>query len=1103
MRQSTTGYHPTRFERLMSSVAVGSYSDAAPLPYNSEINAAVDSVASSSQYLGVGDCEHICEYCGALFWFEERVKSSPLCRHPRYNICCRGRAVCLPIPLLPPAALRELFCDSDFMHTVRAYNSMFSMTSFGAEIDEYINYSRGPYVFKVSGQISHWLGSLCPPPNEKPRYLQMYIYDTHNETANRMRFFSNSNKPCVLPEIVALISRTLASCNEYVRLFKSAADFCATANIDDFKIRLYDGRRQRTYEPPAPGNWVQLCVRMKLMQVTLISSFTPKMVSLKGVHGNPQYFITFTCNAKWPEITRHLENMGYEHAEDRPDIIARVFELKVKSFIKFLRTDKTFGDVTAGKSYISGYNFLLSTLNVNHDDDIVDYIFFIDLYIIEFQKRGLPHCHTLLWVAPPFKIRIPADVDKYIIAEIPNPSVNPTLYKIVSECMLHGPFGLLNPNASCCRSFAEIRTVSGVTHTTYRSACESLGLIGNDLEWLSTFTEASAWATSSELRSLFATMLLFCDIANPPVFWQENWEKMSDDIRLRIHKEGQQCGGSINDCDLQQYVLYEIELLLNSSTPSKTLRDFGLPMPSDSILASLKNRLLMEEKPYDRVALSAEHSKLRAQLNSEQLQVYERVMHSENTNSQLLLSVYGHGGTGKTFLWTTIISALRSKGKVVLAVASSGIASLLLPAGRTAHSRFKIPLELTERSTCDIKKRTQLSILLAETSLIIWDEAPMSDRKCFESLDRTLRDLFEERGKPFGGKSILLGGDFRQTLPVIGKASRSDIINSTLPRSHLWKKFKVHKLNHNMRITTNIQNDADLIGIREFATWLPDVGNGAIGEADRDDPENAKLIEIPAHLLLHPKENNLDSLIRFVYDGSILNNPCAQNLSDRAIVCPKNATVEQINDLILESCPGEYKTYLSKDTIVPYSLNRGDIDILYPEEHLNQLNFNGISPHKLKLKVNTPIILLRNINQHSGLCNGTRLLVSQLLPKVIEAHIITGTRIGHRVYIPKINFVHKNKELPFVFTRRQFPVKACYAMTINKSQGQSLKKIGVYLPEPVFTHGQLYVAFSRATSPDSLKVLASTTEDSCVNKTKNIVFSDFMNEVNTIEVSTA
>ena len=85
--------------------------------------------------------------------------------------------------------------------------------------------------------------------------------------------------------------------------------------------------------------------------------------------------------------------------------------------------------------------------------------------------------------------------------------------------------------------------------------------------------------------------------------------------------------------------------------------------------------------------------------------------------------VYGHGGTGKTFLWNTIINGIRSEGKIVLAVASSGIASLLLSGGRTAHSRFKIPINIEECSTCRISKQTQLSRLIEETILIVWDEA--------------------------------------------------------------------------------------------------------------------------------------------------------------------------------------------------------------------------------------------------------------------------------------------------------------------------------------------------------------------------------------------
>lgn len=140
-------------------------------------------------------------------------------------------------------------------------------------------------------------------------------------------------------------------------------------------------------------------------------------------------------------------------------------------------------------------------------------------------------------------------------------------------------------------------------------------------------------------------------------------------------------------------------------------------------------------------------------------------------------------------------------------------------------------------------------------------------------------------------------------------------------------------------------------------------------------------------------------------------------------------------------------------------------------------------------------MLLRNIDQSKGLCNGTRLQVVRMAPHVIEAKIISGSNVNDVVYIPRMKITPSDIRIPFKFQRRQFSLVVCFAMTINKSQGQSLAQVGLFLQRPVFTHGQLYVALSRVTTKSGLKVLIVDKGGKTSSKTTNVFYKEVLQKI--------
>ncbi|CAI0427051.1 unnamed protein product [Linum tenue] len=249
-------------------------------------------------------------------------------------------------------------------------------------------------------------------------------------------------------------------------------------------------------------------------------------------------------------------------------------------------------------------------------------------------------------------------------------------------------------------------------------------------------------------------------------------------------------------------------------------------------------------------------------------------------------------------------------------------------------------------------------------------------------------------------------------------------------------------------------------------------------------------IQIPPLFLIDPGDDSVQSIADDIYDSFPDSHRDPAYLTSRAIVTPTNATVSRINNYMLQRVPGNSKTYYSSDSLQLSTETADLFDESYPTEFLNILTFNGVPEHELTLKVCTPVMLLRNLNPALGLCNSTRIMITTLGDNFIKGNIMGGSYDTDEVIIPRIVLNVENSKWPFILRRRQFPVRLCYAMTINKSQGQTLEKVGIYLPEPVFSHGQLYVGVSRVKSARGLRILIQNPTEIPYDFTKNIVFTE-------------
>ncbi|GBN54440.1 hypothetical protein AVEN_170934-1, partial [Araneus ventricosus] len=427
------------------------------------------------------------------------------------------------------------------------------------------------------------------------------------------------------------------------------------------------------------------------------------------------------------------------------------------------------------------------------------------------------------------------------------------------------------------KSFEELRTYDSVTMESFKEACRARNLLEDDGEWRDCLREASNFQMPAKLRQLFSFICVFCNPTSPLELWEEFKSYLCEDFA--VHTSVQQ---SVN------LALHNIADHLHAH--NMTLTTIGLPEPATS-------HTYVNIDFYDLETEKQEGERLMAMLNPEQRSIFDAIMNAiqdVDEASPKTFCVNAFAGSGKSFLFNAIIRSVRGLGEIAVPVAWTGIAAIILEGGRTAHSRFKLPVPILENSSCSIRHNTEDGRFLKAAKIIIWDECTMTPHHALSAVDRLFRDLTGS-DLPFGGKVFVLGGDWRQILPVAVHANRTTILETCLKNSPLWSIFKQFALIRNMRTEPDE---------KDFADWLLHLGNGTLTNNCRLGEDD---VEIPEECVVR------DSIVDEIFGSSITD---MENLSEKAILCPKNEDSLKINEQVLKKLSGQNKTYFSADSIM-------------------------------------------------------------------------------------------------------------------------------------------------------------------------------------------
>ncbi|KAK9714009.1 hypothetical protein RND81_06G065300 [Saponaria officinalis] len=725
---------------------------------------------------------------------------------------------------------------------------------------------------------------------------------------------------------------------------------------------------------------------------------------LVHLYGKPYIFLPITYNPRWPEIEREL--LPFEEAQNRPDLIARIFRLKLIELIK---------DILNSESY-----------------------------------------------------------DMHVCAEIPDEDRFPHLHAAVLKYMMHSPCGRNFPTNPCMRDrkcknhypreFAEFTTNRRNFYSIYRrrDGDKIANVLGAQLDnrWVVPYNpfllakyDCSTVKAVKYLNRIdpHAQKLLYQQFSEQYVWHRKKndklWAPRQSGFAIAAYRRGLlETDNSIQKC-LEEASQYQLPFVLRRLFATLFIYYFSVTFPSNPrkvFIMTLKSISFIIES----MTKSLDCFDFGGLTVDEDTTDHRRMKEIEE-EVNISITVYdieaikllnSEQRVAYNLIYENIMRCYR--GIIAHAVASSGISASNIAGGRMANSRFKISLGTDEHLSKQIPKQSGLAELIRACRLIIWDEASMAKRQSIEHIERTLRDVCS-CDTVFGGKTVVFGGDFRQVLPVIPKSTLQEAVNASFVLSPLWPTLtKIH-------LTVNMWAIHDL-GFSDFALK---VGNGS------PSFENGRDIMLPRHILIFADQNCslMDKMISSVYPDISLINLDPFRTTKKAILTLENEDADFINHMLVTKQVGHAFEYKSFD---------GAIDITteqYLIEFLNTLRLSGLPPHHLVLKKNSPIILLRNLDPTSGLCNGTRL-------------IFIGHHKGERVVIPRIPLEPSpSDKYPFNFRRKQFPLTT---KSIPKGFNLPTTANGAFEIRPAFINLVERSQFEGSTLEDPSKHL-STFADYC------------------------